>query len=294
MRTAWTIAPLLLAAAACGNSHSPDDDMGMGCHSDFAAPHLCFIDECCEATERATFDPTSCSYECTRGSQTCTPAPGCGTCGDEPDAGPVDRRCFGGPCCDDVMNATRNAECDYECPDGYSQVCEPDPSAFCAPSSRACEVPSDCVVTANTCCGECGQATLEGSTSVNEDFLETYRDSLCGDEEPICPACAQSPNPDLVPTCAGGICEVIDVGALSISECSSSDECRVRTVDCCECGGSTDPGSLIAIRTDAEGFYSAQVCDPEFGCPECAPVYPADVDAVCLDGRCTLVYEDSP
>ncbi len=292
MRRAWTIAPLLLAAMACSNSHSPEADSGV-CLPDGPA-RSCFVGPCCDISGSATIDPATCSHVCATGSLFCTPAAGCDSCPDDSDAGPVDRRCFGGPCCDDVMNAVRNADCIYECPDGYSQICEPDPSAFCAPDPRDCDVPSDCVVTANTCCGECGQATLAGSTSVNEDSLASYRDSLCGDDEPICPGCPTAPNPNLVPTCAGGICEVIDVAGISISECSSSDDCRVRTVDCCECGGATDLASLIAIRADAEAFFSAQVCDPGFGCPECAPVYPADVSAICDAGRCTLVYEDAP
>jgi len=281
---------LLLAAAACGNSHSTDD-MAVACMPDGNLV-FCYVGPCCDVTEPATLNTATCTSECARGSLTCTPAPGCSSCGDA-DAGPVDRRCFGGPCCDDVVDSVRTADCRYECPDGYSNLCEIDPSAFCAPDPRDCDVPSDCVVTANTCCGECGQATLEGSTSVNEDALATYRDGLC-EGDPICPACAQSPNPDLVPTCAGGICEVFDVSRLSISECTSSDECRVRTVDCCECGGATDRSSLIAIRTDAEAFFSAQVCDPDFGCPECAPVYPEDVSAICQSGRCNLVFEDAP
>lgn len=290
MNRAWTFAPLLLAALACGDSHMTDDpgsDMGGSCRDD-GPPPPCYLDDCCEALEPATRNPVTCEWECSRGARSCTPAPGCTSCGDA-DGGPVDRRCFGGPCCDDEADSVRGPDCSYECPDGYSRICEVDPSAFCAPDPRACEVPSDCVVTANTCCGECGEATFEGSTSVHEDALERYRDGLC-EGDPICPACAQSDNPELVPTCAGGFCEVIDVGRTSLTECSSSDECRVRTVDCCECGGATDRGSLIAIRADAEGLYADQVCDPGTGCPECLPTYPDDVSAVCDAGRCTLVY----
>lgn len=292
MNRAWIFVAPLLLASACGDSHTTDD-MGASCHSgDFMAPPVCYLDACCETTEPARAVPGSCGeYECARGALTCTPAPGCGSCGGV-DGGPV-APCLGGPCCDEMRSPFANADCSFGCPDGFSFTCEIDPSAFCAPDPRACSQPSDCVVTANTCCGECGQATLDGSTAVNEDALATYRDSLC-DDDPICPACPSAPNPELVATCEADRCEVVDLGMDALTECTSSDQCRVRTVDCCECGGATDPGSLIAIRADREGDYAALVCDLGTGCPECAPVYPSDVSAVCDAGRCTLVYEDAP
>ncbi len=184
-------------------------------------------------------------------------------------------------------------DCSFGCPDGFSFTCEPDPSALCAPDPRDCSVPSDCVVTANTCCGECGEATLGGSTAVNQDSLADYRDMLCA-EDPICPACATMLNPELVATCEADRCEVVDLGMDAMTECTAADECIVRTVDCCECGGATDRGSLIALNQDARADYEALVCDPGTGCAECAPVYPADVSAVCDAGRCTLVYEGAP
>lgn len=294
MNRAWTLAPLLLAALACGDSHTPDDCDGPSVEGGLPA----CIDACCEVRSTATpmWDEASCGYVCPDGtellgSSMCTPAPGCGSCGDV-DAGPP-APCYGGPCCDDIATATIGPDCSAECPSGYGFTCEVDPSAFCAPDPRACDVPSDCVVTANTCCGECGPATLGGSTAVNEDSLTSFRAELCADD-PLCPDCPTAPNPELVATCAADRCEVVDLGMDAMTECTTSDECIVRTVDCCECGGATGPGSLIALNQDARGDYESLVCDPGTGCPECAPVYPSNVSAVCDVDRCILVYEDAP
>ena len=42
--------------------------------------------------------------------------------------------------------------------------------------------------------------------------------------------------------------------------------------------------SLIAINVNAEADYASLVCDGDIGCPECAPVYPAEASAVCNPG----------
>jgi len=293
MTRARTLAPLLLAALACGDSHTTDTprgDMAVTCDIDDGPAPGCYLDACCEAMEPATLNPSSCEWECPRGSLECTRAPGCSSCDD---GGGPPAPCYGGPCCDEFTAPSRGPDCSFSCPPGYSFECEVDPAALCGPDPRVCSEPSECVVTANTCCGECGMATLAGSTAVNEGSLANYRDSLCEDGVD-CPACAQAPNPELVATCEASRCEVVDLGMDAVTECTSSDECVVRTVDCCECGGSTDPGSLIALRRDQRFAYENLVCDSDIGCPECAPLYPSDVRAICDGGRCTLVYEDAP
>ena len=204
------------------------------------------------------------------------------------DAGPIGW-CHGGPCCDDRVPPTLNADCEWGCGEGYAFDCTPDPAALCMTDRTACDFPSDCVVTANTCCGECGEPTLAGSTAVNQASLSDYRDLLCADN-PVCPRCAVMPNPELVATCEANECRAVDIGMEAMTQCSSDAECVIRTTDCCECGGATDPGSLIAIRADAEGAYTSLICDPGFGCPECLPVYPDDAVATCNAGRCTVAW----
>ena len=163
--------------------------------------------------------------------------------------------------------------------------CELDPAAFCFDTQ--CAAAGDCVVTANTCCGVCGRPTLADVTAIPRDQRAAYRDSLCEDGA-ICPDCASMPNPHLVPTCEAGVCGVADLEADPMTACTADDDCRLRTQDCCECGG--DLGTLVAIRTDAEGDYVAIACGEDVGCPECAPTYPADVTATCEAGRCTVTY----
>jgi hypothetical protein len=71
------------------------------------------------------------------------------------------------------------------------------------------------------------------------------------------------------------------------TECQSPADCRVRTTDCCECGGATDPEHLIAIAISGDAAYSALVCDPNTACTECAPTYPP-AQVVCVDGHCGI------
>jgi len=149
------------------------------------------------------------------------------------------------------------------------------------------------VLAANDCCGPCGAPQLGDVDAVNEDMLEEHFDEVCPDPnaEP-CPDCPSAPNPFLVATCDGAHCQAVDLKQDPITECVENTDCRLRTADCCECGGNTDPWALIAIAVDAEGAYSELVCDPDAGCPECAPVYPEEASAHCDEtGHCAVLIE---
>jgi len=153
----------------------------------------------------------------------------------------------------------------------------------------ACTAPSECVFTIIDCCGPCGVPSLSDYDAVNADFVDEHYGAVCTDPDPICPGCAVMPNPELITTCdATGHCLGLDTGAEDLSLCTSNEDCRIRARDCCECGASMSPENLIAIRTDSTAEYEDLVCDPDMGCPECAPEYPADVQAICdEDGHCT-------
>ncbi|MFH1435527.1 MAG: hypothetical protein ABIJ56_07395 [Pseudomonadota bacterium] len=158
------------------------------------------------------------------------------------------------------------------------------------PDWTSCLVPSDCVIVANSCCGVCGMPTLADMDAANKNFLEEHYDAVCDDPDPICPGCAEMPNPELVATCEEGRCLAVDLGAEDLTLCASSDDCVIRTPECCECGADMTPMSLVAIRIDAQAALAGLVCDPDSGCPECAPVYPDNVDAICDgDGHCAAV-----
>jgi hypothetical protein len=156
----------------------------------------------------------------------------------------------------------------------------------------ACAVPSECILSANTCCGVCGMPELGDVDGVHRERTAEHYLAVCPDsaDGPIdCPDCPVALNPDLIPTCAAGRCAVIDVGMEALSECSDDSECVVRVPDCCPCGADTSPYRLIALRGDRVGDYEARVCDPGTGCPECEPMYPADVRAICgAEGHCQI------
>lgn len=151
---------------------------------------------------------------------------------------------------------------------------------------EACELNSDCALTAASCCGVCGEPALGDVDAVNRQRLEQHLEDVCPEPQP-CPKCAVATNPDLHATCDDGACLALDIRDHHASACSTDDDCRLRVTGCCECGGSTASWDLIAIRGDGEAAYEALVCDPEEACDACAPVYPADVEAYCAtDGHC--------
>jgi hypothetical protein len=160
----------------------------------------------------------------------------------------------------------------------------------------ACTVPSECVFAIIDCCGPCGVPSLSDYDAINAEFLDEHHAAVCTDPDPICPGCAVMPNPELITTCdATGHCLGLDTGAEDLSLCSVDEDCRIRARDCCECGASMSYDNLIAIRTDAGAEYSDLVCDPDMGCPECAPEYPGDVQAICdEDGHCTAWVIPTP
>jgi hypothetical protein len=157
---------------------------------------------------------------------------------------------------------------------------------------QACDVPPECVVVPESCCGSCGAATRDDAISVNRDFAGVYRTVVC-EGEPGCPPCYDDPDPTLVATCLAGRCGVVDLQDHPLTECTDSEDCRLRTRDCCECGGDMTEAGLIAIRAGAaeEAEYVGLVCEPEATCPECEPIYPDEATAICSAGRCVVAWE---
>jgi hypothetical protein len=155
-----------------------------------------------------------------------------------------------------------------------------------------CAVTSECRVVARECCGVCGQPTKEDVVAVSRDQERAYRDFVCRGNS-ACPACASIPNPYLAGICRSGECVVVDLAEDPLTSCTDDSDCKLRTVDCCECGGRTSQDALVAIRVDAEAAFSALVCDvPPPLCAECAPVYPPSARAVCpaATRRCAVAW----
>jgi hypothetical protein len=145
----------------------------------------------------------------------------------------------------------------------------------------ACDVHADCIVVPKSCCGSCGAATPDDSIAVSVKGRDTYQRAAC---EGVggCPACAVLvEDPRLLGVCVGKRCEVIRLHDHPTTRCADDTDCEIRTRDCCPCGGETRPGRLIALRKDAMSAYADLACEPDQGCPECAPIYPPEVTARC-------------
>lgn len=150
----------------------------------------------------------------------------------------------------------------------------------------SCSVNSDCVLRPKSCCGSCGAATREDAIAINVKTASDYSTMVC--ENGGCPACYMPQDPTLLAACRGGTCEVVDLLMHASSECQTEADCRVRTTDCCECGGAMDPEHLVAISTQGDAAFSQLVCDPDASCPECAPQYPP-AQLACDNGHCKLL-----
>ena len=154
-----------------------------------------------------------------------------------------------------------------------------------------CRVPSDCVLRPASCCGACGAATREDSVALNADRAADYQGSVCGDDVG-CPACFMEQDPTLIATCEAGRCVVVDLLAHPATECAADADCRLRAGECCECGASVSATNVLSVADP--GAIEDLLCDPGFGCPECAPIYPDSVTAACESGRCVVASTDGP
>lgn len=150
-----------------------------------------------------------------------------------------------------------------------------------------CAVPSDCVLMPASCCGSCGAYTREDIQAVNKDIEDYARGLVCGEDEG-CALCYTPSDANLVATCTAGKCQVVDLLTSPATECQVHSDCRLRSNECCECGGSQDVEHLVAVSNSAP--LESAVCDPELGCPECEPGDPMGVEAQCQAGRCVVQW----
>lgn len=157
--------------------------------------------------------------------------------------------------------------------------------------SDECVVPSDCVLVSVSCCGSCGAVVRGDAAAVNRAHADAHRAAACPDGAG-CPACFAEQDPTLLATCDAGRCVVVDLQAHAATVCASSSDCRVRAVECCECGASITESTVVAISDPAA--LEALVCDPGTGCPECLPDYPDGFGATCDGGRCAMVFSGAP
>lgn len=169
----------------------------------------------------------------------------------------------------------------------------PDAARPDAGELRACTEDDECTVVPESCCGSCGAATRGDAIGVHRDRASAYSGMACSGSVG-CPACYMQQDPTLIATCREGQCTVVDLQQHEVTECTGASECRLRTRDCCECGGDSSRGGLIAVRTDAEATYTSLVCAEGAPCPECAPSYPQEAEAICSSGRCEVQWDGGP
>jgi hypothetical protein len=142
----------------------------------------------------------------------------------------------------------------------------------------SCAGPGECVLGYATCCGPCGIPKLSDYVSVNRSKAEDWAKKNCATPVP-CPDCVVFDDKAFVAVCQAGKCGAIDVRTDPVTECATDTDCVLRTAECCECGG--DVEHPIALAKKSVTAYTALVCKPGTGCPECAPSYPATYKAVC-------------
>ncbi len=160
-----------------------------------------------------------------------------------------------------------------------------------------CEHPTDCTLIPASCCGDCGAYTRDDILSLHDDDVEEQRSATCG--EVACPPCFTEPDPALQPTCESGVCGYIDLYdpamdfTSEFTECTESDECVLRVVDCCPCGAEIRMDRLVAIRVDKLADFAELVCEPGTACDDCEPSYEpffarCGADAPGMAARCRV------
>ena len=291
---------LVLGGCTCDSDDTPPgtDPSPPACLG-IAVPS-CF-DDCCFEITSADVDPVTCDATCPGdlrplfAFEECSWTGRCIHDGGMPpacvlDAGPPPV-CLAGECCEGMDMAIFDpVTCSYSCPPGTDFTCAP--AETCGEDLRSCGETSECEVVSQTCCGECGEATLEGSTAIRADRVEDHFEGLCADDI-ACDPCVGGPNPDLVATCNAARCVAVDLSRLPLAACTTDDECRLRAPECCECGSDVSPEALVAIRADAEADLRSLLCDRTAVCGACAPAYPPSVAAACVGGRCAVVPSPS-
>jgi len=158
-------------------------------------------------------------------------------------------------------------------------------------TGTACADSLQCQLVSETCCGVCGMPTLDDMVALHEDDVDAHFAEVCA--EPIaCPDCPTAPNPHLFAYCDAGVCKGAAVTDDPAGGCEAHSECKLRMgLDCCECGSQ---GPVTAIPIAYEATLQDLVCGDDYGCPECAPVYPTGAEAQCEQGHCVVVYLNAP
>lgn len=156
-----------------------------------------------------------------------------------------------------------------------------------SPNYDACDVPTDCVIAGDGCCGVCD------TPGIGARNLLSYNKKYTGQVQQ-CALAAEGalPRDDdsgslkyFVPNCVQGQCVVEDIRTSTVSACETDQDCFIRNGNgCCE---SCSPKRSIAIS--ASGGFNQLVCGGlQPSCPACT-VAPPNETAVCgQSGHCEI------
>lgn len=110
-----------------------------------------------------------------------------------------------------------------------------------------------------------------------------------------CAACPSLEPTDsrIAATCNVNLCEAVAIRPSALTACTEDDQCRVRALECCECGADLNSYNLASVRSDAEGAITGLLCDADTACNECAPDYSGFVAFCADDGHCAFGPADS-
>jgi len=152
----------------------------------------------------------------------------------------------------------------------------------------SCNGPGQCVLRTPGCCGICSEPTLADVEPINQANDQAFYDATCGENDPICPACAEQPNPNLFAYCRAEQCVEDDITLSEYNQCNEASECVLRAgLGCCECGGF---GVVALPASFVEQQLLQLVCPPDWGCDDCVPELPDGAEPACIDNRCAVVY----
>ncbi len=152
-----------------------------------------------------------------------------------------------------------------------------------AGTTGSCDVPSQCRLRPESCCGSCGAATPTDMIALPVSEVAAYEARVCMDVG--CPECARPTDPYLLATCRARRCVAIDLHVDPLTSCTRDEECTLAPAVCCACGV-LGPEETISYNP-ARGSLGSLHCDPDADCPPCAPVFDG-LAPVCRGGRCEV------
>jgi hypothetical protein len=156
-----------------------------------------------------------------------------------------------------------------------------------------CAAPSDCVLRARSCCGWCGEPTLDDMIALPRERVAAYVERVCDGGREVCPACPVVLDPYLLATCSAGACVAVDLHRDPLTVCTQHADCVLGANVCCPCG--TIPADQLIAYNPSRGEIRSLFCDPNTHCTPCdRELSFGDAVARCEEGRCRVVFASSP